>query len=206
STTGRSGERSRRPLRATRSDQNQTASAATASSSGLVLPQATRVGPATGTRSGRDPEETSSCTPPRYTHDHPNFGEQQGPRGDPFRSLGRPRTITAVFVSSISLATGHWLLATVLVPLATRHYSLPPCDLQATGRGCSLSTTSVNRRSGRAEDRHGVFGTGVRARTICMLALLRVRGIHLTRQRQGQVCHFCHKQWITSRHTGTSGE
>ena len=29
--------------------------------------------------------------------------------------------------------------------LATRHYSLPPCDLQATGRGCSLSTTSVNR-------------------------------------------------------------
>src|SRR5208337_4763667 len=83
STTGRSGERSRRPLRATRSDQNQTASAATASSSGLVLPQATRVGPDAGMRTGCDPEETSSCTPPRYTHDHPNFEEQQGARGDP---------------------------------------------------------------------------------------------------------------------------
>src|SRR5271157_2750195 len=58
----------------------------------------------------------------------------------------------------------------------------------------------------RAEDRHAVFGTGVRARTTCMLALLRVHGIHLTRQRQGQASHFCHKQWITSRHTGTSGE
>ena len=57
-----------------------------------------------------------------------------------------------------------------------------------------------------AEDRHAVFGTGVRARTAPMLALLRVHGIHLTRRRQGQVCHFCHKQWITSRHTGTSGE
>src|SRR5208337_4863675 len=83
STTGRSGERSRRPVRAMRSDQNQTASAATASSSGLVLPQATRVGPAAGTRTGRDPEETSSCTPPRYTHDHPNFEEQQEACGDP---------------------------------------------------------------------------------------------------------------------------
>src|SRR5208337_338505 len=108
STTGRSGERSRRPLRATRSDQNQTASAATASSSGLVLPQATRVGPAAGMRTGRDPEKTSSCTPPRYTHDHPNFGQQQGPRANPFRSLERPRSITAVFVSSVSLATGFW--------------------------------------------------------------------------------------------------
>ncbi len=56
------------------------------------------------------------------------------------------------------------------------------------------------------KDRHAVFGTGVRARTTPMLASLRVHGIHLIRQRQGQVCHFCHKQWITSRHTGTSGE
>jgi hypothetical protein len=30
--------------------------------------------------------------------------------------------------------------------LATGHYSLPSCDRQATGRGCSLSTTSVNRQ------------------------------------------------------------
>src|SRR5271157_4934261 len=58
----------------------------------------------------------------------------------------------------------------------------------------------------RAEDRHAVFGTGVRARTTCVLASLRVRGIHLTRQRQGQASHFCHKQWITSRHASTSGE
>jgi hypothetical protein len=46
----------------------------------------------------------------------------------------------------------------------------------------------------KTKDRHAVFGTGVRARTTSMLASLRVHGIHLTRQRQGQVCHFCHKQ------------
>src|SRR5208282_2366810 len=40
---------------------------------------------------------------------------------------------------SASLATGHY-------SLATRHYSLPSCDRQVTGRGCSLSTTSMNRR------------------------------------------------------------
>jgi len=32
------------------------------------------------------------------------------------------------------------------ISLATGHYSRPSCDHQATGRDCSLSTTSVNRR------------------------------------------------------------
>ena len=56
------------------------------------------------------------------------------------------------------------------------------------------------------EDRHAVFGTGMRARSTPVLASLRVRGIHLTRRRPGPASHFCHKQWITSRHTCTSGE
>src|SRR5208337_2254210 len=44
--------------------------------------------------------------------------------------------------------TGHRSLpvTTILSPLATRHYSLRSCDRQATGRDCSLNTTSVNRR------------------------------------------------------------
>jgi hypothetical protein len=74
-------------------------------------------------------------------------------------------------------------------------------DLDSPGDGQMKSRTHRG-----VEDRHAVFGTGVRARTACMLASLRVHGIHLTRQRQGQASHFCHKQWITSRHTGTSGE
>ena len=88
-------------MRATQSGQNQTASAATASSSGLVLPQATRVGPAEEMRTHRDPEKTSSCTPPQYTHDHPIPVQQQGPCAIPLPSLERSRSITAVFASSI---------------------------------------------------------------------------------------------------------
>ncbi len=90
----------------------------------------------------------------------------------------------------------HLLFAICYLPSAICHLPFAICYLPSAISPSPFPT----------EDRHAVFGTGVRARTICMLALLRVRGIHLTRQRLGQVCHFCHKQWITSRHTGTSGE
>src|SRR5271157_6015564 len=103
-----------------------------------------------------------------------------------------------------------WLTPGSHKPSALRS-NVPNESAEASGRPYASARVPSARNRCTAEtlgdeDRHAVFGTGVRARTICMLALLRVRGIHLTRQRQGQVCHFCHKQWITSRHTGTSGE
>jgi len=39
-----------------------------------------------------------------------------------------------------------WLAFTGHRSLAIGHYSLPSCDHQATGRDCTLSTASVNRR------------------------------------------------------------
>jgi hypothetical protein len=56
------------------------------------------------------------------------------------------------------------------------------------------------------KDRHGDFGRGLRARTTPTLASLRVDRIHLTRLPSDLASHICHQQWITSRHTGTSGE
>jgi hypothetical protein len=56
------------------------------------------------------------------------------------------------------------------------------------------------------KDRHGDFRTGREARAACMLALRRAYGIHLTKKLPGQGNHFCHKLWITSRHTGSSLE
>ena len=70
-------------------------------------PEAIRVGPAAETRTGRDPRR------PHHAHLRDRLmiiqflWNSKGP-GYSFRSLERPRSITAVFVSSISLATGHY--------------------------------------------------------------------------------------------------
>ena len=69
------------------------------------------------------------------------------------RFLDTAATAT-ISLPSHSLTTGHcrrrrgaWSVEHYLFPFGfTGHYSLPSCDCQATGRDCTLSTTSVNRR------------------------------------------------------------